>query len=821
MYKNYLKIWLRNLLKNKVYSFITISGLAIGLAVCTLLLLYVQDEMSYDHFHKNGNRIYRLCNTDNIYHAPQIAKLLAENFSEIEDYCRILPRPYRIVQYKEKRFKEKQFAYADASLFRMFSFKFKKGNAETALQEPYSIVISEKIAQKYFGEKEPIGKILTLNSEHNYTVTGVMEEMPHNSHFRYQFFATLSDAENIFGIDWMNNWGWQNFPTYFLLHPEFSKSDFEIKSSQFITKCQNKRSDQPLPKYIFQPLTDIHLHSAHIDNDIQSQSNITYVLIFSGIGVLILLIACFNYINMLTVHATTRAKEIAIKKVVGATRKQLAVQFVGESIIILVVAFMLSLIAVEICLPTFNLLTGKNLSFISLFQMKMIISILGILAFTCVIAGSYPAFVLSTFQPVHILKTSKSEGKSWFHFRKILVGTQFTFVIVLIICAILMMRQLGYLQNKKLGFEKEFILVSEVHEFADIEKFKSLKNTLQQQNDVLSVSVASRVPSDNLNNWASFLPDGQAEWINMPIVHISYDYFETLGITASQGRLFSESMQTDINDALILNKTAVRKLILPEESIGAGIQNSWPYSKRKVIGIVNDFHFESLYETIQPVAFVIHYSECWKLMVKVRSAYTKKVIENLQAICQSYYPEWLFEFRFLDKRLESIYQAEHRTFRLMGYFTALAIFIACMGLFGLASFMIKSRTKEIGVRKVLGASILQILRSLIRDFSKWILLANLVAWPVAYYFMNKWLQNFAYQIEMSWPREITGLDFLKMFLQDPITGFHFLFSEVFISQGWWMFVLAGVLALVIAILTVSWQAVRAAMANPVESLRYE
>jgi len=787
MLKNYLKIWIRNVIKNKTYSLITISGLAIGLAVCILLLLYVQDELSYDNFHENGDRSYRLCYEEHPFHAPQTAELFADNFPEIEDYTRLLIRDNGIFQYEEKKFKERMYTYADAGFFRLFSFTFLKGNAKSALNEPNSIVISERIALKYFGNEEPIGKILILDNEDSYTVSGVIEDMPHNSHIRYDLIATLTNAEEVFGANMMAAWGWQNFVTYFLFNSDFSKSEFEAKSSQFLADQQNLPPNQKIPSLSLQALEDIHLYSSHFKNDIQPQNDITYVLIFSCIGVLILLIACFNYINLFTAQATNRANEIGIKKVIGASRKQLAGQFIGESFIILLLAFILSLLIVEISLPLFNLLTGKGLTFFSLLQMNSGLSILGILLVTGVIAASYPAYVLSSFQPVSVLKSKGSSHNSGFQFRKILVSAQFTIVIILIISAIFMLKQLEYLQNKKLGYDKELILVSEVYSFEDIDKFKALKSVLLQQSNILNVASASRIPSDDLNNWSALLPDGHTDWINMPIVHISHDYFETLGITAFQGRLFTEQMQTDTSEAIILNETAVKELGVQEGSVGAGLQNAWPYSKRKIIGIVKDFHFESLYETIRPTAFVVYYNECFKLIVKVQSSNTKKTIEDLQEICKSFYPDWMFEFHFLDQQLESIYQTDQRIFKLMTYFTGLAIFIACIGLFGLASFMIKSRTKEIGIRKVLGASISQILISLTQDFTKWILIANLIAWPVSWYAMIQWMENFAYSIELSW----------------------------------WMFAVGGVISLAITLVTVSFQAIKAAITNPVKSLKYE
>ena len=787
MFKNYFKIAFRNLIKNKMYSFVSIFGLAIGIAVCILLILYVQHELSYDRFHINADHIYRLCNPEHPYHSPQTAKILADNLPEIKNYARILVRDEQIIQYEEKRFKEAGFVYTEAELFQIFSFKFKHGNPETALRQPFTMVISEKIAHKYFGNENPIGKVFRLNNEYEYTISGVMENMPQNSHFRYDFFASLTNADDVFGASWMNHWGWENFLVYFLMQDEFSKSALEAKCSQLIAEHRNSEPNRPVPKFSLQSLKNIHLYSFHFENDIQPQNSITYVLIFSAIGILILLIACFNYINLQTANATTRANEIGIKKVVGATRNQLAKQFIGESFVVIFIAMFLSLIIVEICLPLFNTLSGKALSSSALIQMNTILGIFGIILITGILAGCYPAFFISAFQPVRLLKTSETGGKSKFHFMRILVGTQFTIVIILIFSAILMFRQIEFLQQKELGFNKEYILVSEVGDFKDLEKYNALKRALLQQSVVMSVSSASRVPSDDLNNWGGLITEGQTEWITIPLVHIHHDYFETLGIEASQGRLFSNELETDVHHAIILNEAAVKKLGVHENPVGQMVRCNWPESNRRIIGIIDDFNFESLYEQIRPAAFLIHYSACWKLMVKIRLSNVKNTINTIQEISSRFYPEWIFEFHFLDERLDQIYQKDNRTFRLMGYFTALAIFIACMGLFGLASFMMKRRTKEIGVRKVLGASVIQILIMLTKNFTKWILFANVISWPIAYYFMNNWLQNFAYRIRIEW----------------------------------WIFASVGIISVFITLLTVSLQTIKAARANPVEALKYE
>jgi len=789
MFKNYLKTALRNLAKNKSYAFISISGLAIGMTVCILLLLYVKNELSYDRFNENADHIFRLCQPQHPYNSPQTAKLLADNFPEIKDYARILISGNDVIQYKNKRYLEKEnvLAYADASLFRIFSFKFKQGHPEIALQQPFTMVISEKAARKYFGNENPVGKLLKLNNEFDYMITGVMEDMPQNSHFRYDIFATLTAAEKVAGADWMNNWGWQNFLVYFVMQDRFSKPAFELKCSELIAKHSHSAPASSAVTYSIQNLKDIHLYS-HFENDIQPQNSITYVLIFSAIGFLILLIACFNYVNLLTANATTRTKEIAIRKVAGASRNHLAMQFVGESLAVLFLALTIALFLVAMCLPVFNALSGKTLSFAALLHVSTILEILAMVIVTGFLAGAYPAFFLAAFQPAKTLKARANTGKSNFNFRKLLVGVQFTIVIILICSALFMFSQIHFLQNKNLGFNKEYTLISEVnHPADDIVKYNAMKQALLKESVVRSVSMASRIPSDPLTDGGTVIPQGQTKPIELPFVHVHDDYFEILGIHASQGRLFSSQLETDADEALILNETAVKKLELKGNPIGQSVECSWPNSKRKIIGVVKDFHFESLYETIRPMVFVIFYRQCHQLMVKVNPANPKDTINKLLTICNSFYPDGIFEFHFLDDQLEALYQKDKNTFRLMGYFTALAILIASMGLFGLGLIMMKSRTKEIGVRKVLGASIWQILVLFAKDFSRWVLIANIIAWPVAFYAMNKWLQNFAYRIDMTiWP-----------------------------------FLLSGFFTLLIALLTVSFQAMKAALANPIESLRYE
>lgn len=786
MLKYYIKISFRNFVKYKSYFLISVAGLAIGLAVCMMLLLYVQNEFSYDRYNENADNIYRLCQSDEVYHSPQTAKILADGIPEIDDYGRLLVTWGKILEYGEHRFKETAIIYADPAIFRIFSFNFISGDPLTALNDPYTMVISELIAKKYFGNENPIGKVLTIDTEAEYTITGVIENMPGNSHFRYDIFMTLTAENELFGSS-ATNWGWQNFLIYYVMHDGFSEEEVTGKAVDLIVKAANLGPDDGKPVYSLQKLKDIHLHSANISNDIQPQNSLTYVLIFAGIAILILFIACFNYINLFTANATSRSSEIGIKKVVGATRRQLLSQFMGESFILLLISFFLSLIIIEISLPLMNGLLAKELAISDLLNKGSILGILGIFLTTGILAGAYPAFFLSSIQPVKVLKGSSFGVASKSNFRKILVIAQFIIVVALISSAMLMLLQISYLGKKELGFNKESIIASEFDDFSDIDKFKALKQALLEQNFVLDVSAGSRIPSDELNNYGALLPQGEPKPTGMRFVHVSFDYFETLGISAESGRTFSENFQTDIDNAVVLNEAAVKLLKFEGDAIGQPVHCYWPDSDREIIGVIKDFHFESLYKEIVPTAFVLYYGQCRMLMLKVESPDIQNTIKLVNDICSEFYPDLMFEFQTIDEKIENIYKEDKRTFNLMAYFASLAILIACIGLFGLASFMLRSRTKEIGIHKIFGSGLWQVMVKLSSDFTLWVLLACVVAWPLSWLMMRRWLESFAYSVNISI----------------------------------WVFIISGIIALILALATVSWLSWRAARKNPVDALRYE
>lgn len=784
MIKNYIKVTIKNLINSRIYSLISISSLSIGLTVVILLFLYVSHELSYDRYHEKSDNIYRLCQEIHPYQAPGAAKELAENLPEIKNYAMILPRDNILVQLDDQRYKEDMVAWVDAELFEIFSFEFIHGNVQNSLQQPGTAVLTEKTARKYFGDENAIGKIFKVDSEYDYTVVGVIKDIPQNSHFTFDLFLTLADGNMMFGDDWMGSWGWLNFLVYFEMQDQFSKPEFETKVSELMN-AHNRPQDPPV-QFTVQNVKNIHLYSSHFLGDIQPQNSILYVLIFSGIGMLILLIASFNYINLFTANATTRVKEIGVRKTYGASRKQLAMQYISESMIVFFISFFISLVLVWLSLPLFNELSEKTLSISILGNPDILLSLLGIMFVTSILAGSYPAFVLSSYSPTKVMKSSKSGFGSAFQIKKVLVGAQFTIVIVLIASSIVMFRQISFLQDKDLGFEKEAVLTT-IFDFGDETKYNTLKQALLEQSFVSSVSVASRIPSGSLSNVGGVIPEGQTESFEIPYVHINFDYFRTLGIKPIQGRLFSDEFKTDATESVILNKAAVALIGLEGDPIGQTIKCNWPSSNRNVVGIIDDINFESLYNKVKPAVFVIEYSLAYHLIVKVKPSDVVTSVDALTQICKSIYPNEVIEFTFLDQILEQRYQKDSMTFQLMGFFAALAIFLASMGLLGMASFIITGRTKEIGIRKVNGATVTELMQMLNISFIKWMGISFVVATPIAWYGMDKWLQNFAYQATLSW----------------------------------WVFALAGLIALAIVLFTVSWLTFRAARRNPIEALRYE
>lgn len=785
MLKNYLKLALRNLKKNKAYAAISISGLAVGFAICFVITLFVINELNYDRFNTKAENLYRVYQPLHPYHSPLTAGLLKENFREIKQAARILVRGELLLKSGDKLFKEKKCVFADPEFFKMFSYKFKTGNPSKALSDPLSIVITERAAEKYFGNNNPVGKILTLENSVDYRVTAVIENMPAASHLQYDYIFTLKGAENIFGAELFKQWGWQNFLVYLEMEKAFDKPSFERKISGLINSRSEKYIDAA--DYKLQNIRDIHLFS-NIENDIDGKSDITYVMIFSCIGLLILIIACFNYINLITANATVRNREIGIRKTIGASSKHLAFQFVGESLIVILFSVSLSLMILYAILPVFNNMLDKSLILTDLFSFIPLITTVTIVLLTAVLGGFYPAFILAKVEPLKVLKNAANIQNNKLSVRNLLVGAQFVVVAILISGVFIMNSQINFLKDKKLGFNKEFTIVSEYpSKVEEINKFESLKNSLLKLPGIKYVSAASRVPSEELNNEGGIQLTGSVYVKKIPYVHVYWDYFQAFGINPKFGRLFSENFGTDKEQAVIINESAVRHLGIKGNPVGQTLNCAWPASVRKIVGVVNDLNFESLYETVKPSLFVIDYSECYKLIIKMKGDYSKEFLDEINSVCKSYYPDWVFEFNFLNDKLDTVYEADFNTFKLMGYFTLIAVILSCMGLFGVTLFIIRNKTKEIGIRKVLGASVNNIVLIISKDFIKWIAAANIIAWPLSWWAVNLWLQNFAYTVDIT-----------------PV-----------------YFIVSGLIVCVIALMTVSFHIIKAASANPINSIKYE
>jgi predicted permease len=785
MLKNHIKIAIRNLTKHKGYSIINIAGLTIGMACCILILFWVQDELSFDRFHKNADSIYRVIQDINfadhsttwtITQGP-LGPSLKEDFPEIVNFTRVTGRRFRLT-YGDNSFDE-ILGMADGSIFEMFTFPLIEGDPKTALKDPYSIVLTKKMAIKYFGEENPIGRVLKADNRYDFLVTGILKEFPNNSHFRYDFLIPF-----IFGRELkytVDNWRNSQFRTYVQLQDGISRLEAVQKISSYLYKKPTLEKDAKLN---LQPLKRIHLYSNYEFDT--AHGDITYVTIFSLIAFFILLIACINFMNLTTARSANRAREVGMRKVAGAHRGELMRQFFGEAIFLAFIALIFAVGLVALLLPGFNNLAAKELSVGTSGNILAFIILLGIALMTGIIAGSYPALFLSGFQPVNVIKGSSHSRFKGSLFRKVLVVLQFSLTILLIICTIIVYTQLNYMRNKKLGYDKESLVYAGLR--GDMrQQFDAVTTELLKSPDILEVTSSGTVPtygynfSNSLWKWEGQAPD---EEILMRASFVDYDYFKTMGMEITQGRSFSRDFSTDSEEALIVNEAAV-KVMGMESPIGKrlGIGDS----QTKIIGVVKDYHFRSLKQQIEPLILILAPQNCGVLFARVKMDDVSRSIGHMEKVWKEFAPGYPFSFRFLDEALDELYRSEQRIETIFRYFALLAIFISCLGLFGLASFTAEQRTKEVGIRKVLGATMSNIFVLLSREFSKWVLLANIIAWPLAYYAMNKWLQSYAYRINIAI----------------------------------WSFVAAALLALVIALFTVSYQAVRAARANPADALRYE
>lgn len=806
MIKNYFKMTLRILKSNLVFSFINLAGLALGIACCILILLWVFDELSYDRFHINKENIYRVTQEHTFEgHSATtylpLAKHLKTDFQAVKKYVRFLPATGIIRLDAQDSFKEDNLFYVDPELFEVFSFSLKRGDKTSALVAPNSIVIAENISRRYFGDENPIGKVMKFSNlefygepEKSLKVTGVLDKLPHNSHIKFDALISLSTFSELENFE-QYGWHWPPMYTYILLSDKNSLHRISGQLSEFMDKHLPKKEAE-VRKFHFQPLTEIHLQS-HLKYEMEANGDLIQVYIFVVVAVLIIIIACLNYINLSTARAAKRAQEVGIKKILGARSRHLLIQFIGESFVFVLFSYVFAFGIVSVTLPFFNRLLDKKMGLFAYVEQSPLflpIQAVFILLITF-LAGVYPALFLSRFQAGHVLKSKLRISGG--NLRKALVIVQFAISVIFISGTIIIYQQMNYIQKKNLGFDKENMLVIPLWGDKIINNITVLKERLLQNSDVEKCTLHSNIIGANDRIYAypikaEGIPDDKQ--IEMSILVADHDFIDTFNLNILEGRKFLETAESD-REAIIINETAL-SLLKWENPLGKKldikyIEKGEDFSGR-VIGVVKDFNLRTLHNKIEPMAmFLANKNNVDYLMsfisIKTSSANISSTLDFVEKKWSELGTGELLEYTFLDDRIENQYRSEQKAKRLITYFSCLAILIACFGLYGLASFMTEARTKEIGIRRVLGAPISGITFLISKEFLKWVLLANTVAIPIAYFVTKKWLQNFAYRIDI----------------------------------GIWVFVFSALLALVIALFAVSYQSIKSASANPLEALRYE
>lgn len=808
MFRNYLKTALRNLWKSKGFTVINILGLTIGLATCLLIALFVKDELSFDRFNQKADRIYRVnikahingTSSIDVASCAPLGFTMVKDYPEIENAVRLQGETTITVRKGSETLNEKYAGYADSTLFDVFSFPLIEGDPETALTQPHTVVISESTAKKYFNRTDVIGKTMYINNTADYKITGVIRDMPAQSSFHFNFILPMADIADSRSDKWLSN----SYVTFLLVRPKTTQQQVDKYLKQATLKYAEPQLENlthssfaDLAKkgdyyeYYTIPLTKIHLYS-NFTNEIEPTGNIQYLYIFVVIAIFILLVACVNFMNLSTARSAGRAKEVGIRKVLGSLRINLITQFLTEAMITSFVAMLLAVLLAILLLPYFNQLSGKTISYSALFSRWMIPALLFTSTIVGLLAGSYPAFFLSGFRPVVVLKGALASGFKSGWLRNGLVVFQFVTAILLIVGTIVIYSQLNYIRHKKLGYDRDHVLVLQ-NTYLLGSHAVAFKNEVLKMPGVTAGTMSGSLPTDRIFNNNAFSKDASMNASQAVLLNnwnVDADLIPALGMTMAAGRNFSPQMPTDTS-AVIINKTAAKMLGYADPlnkklyQYGSG---NHPPTVYTIIGVVNDFNAGSLHFKTQPVlfnlatdnndmAFRIHTRDIPGLISIVKNKYHAMAGMAGQP----------FVYSFMDDDFNRLYKADQQTGRIFISFALLSILIACLGLFGLVTYAAEQRTKEIGIRKVLGASVRGIVALLSRDFLKLVFIAIIIGSPLAWIGMNKWLQNFAYRIHI----------------------------------GWWMFVAAGVLAMLIAMITVSWQAVRAAVANPVESLRME
>ena len=797
-------------MKYKFISFINLFGLTVALACCMLIVAYVSNEVSYDKFNKDAERIYRVTRSFNIPNgaeilhlsavAPPFGPLLKNYFPDIEKITRILSNGNTALKYGEKLFNENKVYFADENLFDFFSIPVVEGNSKTALGDPFSVMLSQDMAKKYFGNEDPMNKMIKVDRQFLYKVSGIFKEFPSNSHFHPEIllsFNSLKDSA-VYGAKLLEtNFGNNSFYTYLLFPKNYPIETIEAQFPAFIDKSM-RTPDMPQSfkpsagtKLYLQKMTDIHLRS-HLDDELEENGDIKRVYIFSAISLFILLIGCINYMNLSTARSILRAKEIGIRKVAGAERQEITWQFLTESVIITWIAFIAAVVLTFLLLPYLSTLSGLQLSTKVLLQWQILLPILLLPFFVGFISGIYPALFMSSFEPVKVLKGLFKVGAANVSFRQVLVVAQFAISIILIVATAVVFQQLKYMQKASLGYDREQV-VNIPYTSALNPQFEAFRNELLKNPSIKNLGRSSRVPTGRLLDEldARIMAGDSMQPLNVDLkfVNVDHDFVPTYGIKMVAGRNFSRDFSTDTMN-YVVNETAV-KIIgwkSPQDAVGKDL--AYGGIKGKIIGVTNDFHFESMHQKIVPLLMrmpSLTQQPFSNLSIKINSRNVPSTIDKIQSTWYSFLPESPFTFAFLDEKYDQLYRSEQKQGTIFTIFSFLAIFIACLGLFGLSAFATTQRVKEIGIRKVLGAGVLTIVTLLTKEFLKLVGIATVIAFPVAWFSMNNWLHDFAYRINISW----------------------------------WVFIMAGVIAACIALFTISFQAIKAAIANPVKSLRSE
>jgi putative ABC transport system permease protein len=802
MLRNYFRVAFRNIVKQKFYSIINIVGLTVGIVATLFIILYIQDELSYDRFHTKIDQLYRVGLNGRLagqeIHVvstpPPLAGAMVSEVPGVEHALRLWEWSDVVVRYEDMVFTEDLIFHTDSNFFKVFSFELLEGDTETALKEPNSMVLTESIAEKFFGEEEKLGRIITFSNDNKaMKVTGVIQDPPHNSHFKYNYLVSFTSNDFGKSDQWLSN----SLNTYFVLQ-EGANIDNVLTSlnSNLIPKYVGPQIQQFLGisldqfieqdgkyGYFIHPVKDIHLFS-DVDGELEPPGDIAYIYIFSAIGLFILVIAAINFMNLSTARSSGRAREVGMRKTLGSFKWQLIGQFLMESMVYSFIAVVLAVLAVSILMPQFNLLSGKELEFSQLMDPLMIGGTIALTILLGILAGSYPAFYLTSFKITDVFKGSAAKGTKSGSIRGGLVVVQFAISILLIICTVLVQNQLQYTQNKNLGFDKEKVMVISNVDRLDKNR-KAFKDALQNNSNIVAASYSTSV-IPGVNNTTIFRkPESEEDHI-IGVYFADHEHVDVMGFEVIQGRNFSEDFPSD-STAMLVNEAIVNEMGW-EDPIGQKLIsfNGDEPMEITVIGVLKDFNFESLRDNIRPLLIRLG-GFGNDMTVRYNTDNPKEAVEIVESAWHEVVPDEPFEFNFLDERFDEMYRAEQRLGILFTIFTALAIFIACLGLFGLAAFTAEQRTKEIGIRKAMGASSISIVRLLSSEFVKFILIAFVLSIYPAYFIMSKWLENFAYRIDIDW----------------------------------WVFLLSGFVALVIALFTVSIQSVKASRLNPATTLRYE